>query len=288
MPELTGPSHGARFVALLLPDTDAIVRNSSYYGTMIEGLNAGLMERHVFMRPVACRHEYQREHFLRGPLQMYSGVAILGTLYSSELFIRAVVESLPGPKVMLDHHVPDLGVHSVCEDSKAGMSALAGHLLALGHRRLAYLDHSSPQANPWKREGLNAALRASGLPELGRGWTAGCRDQFGDVAVALDWFLGLDPRPTAIVCCDDTRALLLLQAAAERGLTVPRDLSIAGYGDTAVRTGRSGSLTSVWIDPTLIGRRAAELLTGSPGAKPALSLVPPQLAARGTTAKPAG
>ncbi|HOX04790.1 MAG TPA: substrate-binding domain-containing protein [Planctomycetota bacterium] len=278
--------HGARFVALLLPETGPILRQPGYYSSMIEGLNAGLMERHVFMRPVQCLHEYQKEHFLHGHMHMYSGVAILGTLFSAELFVRAVVENVPGPKVMLDHHVPDLGIHSVTEDSEAGMRLLAGHLLSLGHRRLAYLDHAVPEANPWKRAGIDAALNAAGLPGLGRGWTAGCRDQFSDAATALDWFLGLSPRPTAILCFNDSRALLLLQAAAERGLRVPQDLSIAGYGDVAVRTGRSASLTSVWVDPALIGRRAAELLTAAPAGPPALVRVPPELMARGTTAPP--
>jgi LacI family transcriptional regulator len=189
---------------------------------------------------------------------------------------------------MLDHQIPGLAIHSVCEDSVTGMRLATEHLLSLGHRHLAYLDLGNPQANPWKREGLNQALRAAGLPELARGWVAGCRDNFSDVAVALDWFLGLSPRPTAMLCCNDTRALLLLQAAAERGLRVPQDLSIAGYGDTAVRSRKSATLTSVWVDPALMGRRAAELITADPQSKPAVVLVAPELAARGTTAAPPG
>ncbi len=288
---MTDPSkapHGARFVAVLLPETKQILDGAGYYGPMIDGLNAGLMERRIFMRPVQCLHEYQKEHFLHSAVSMYSGVVILGTFFTSELFLRAVAEALPGPKVMLDHHVPDLGIHGVCEDSAAGMSALVGHLLSLGHRHVAYLDMSNPQANPWKRDGINGALTAAGLPALGRGWVAGCRDKFADVSVALDWFMGMNPRPTAIVCCNDERALLLLQAAAERGLRVPGDLSIAGYGDNAVRTGRSSSLTSVWVDPVEMGRRGAELVTADPGARPELALVAPHLEIRGTTAPPPG
>jgi DNA-binding LacI/PurR family transcriptional regulator len=288
MTEPIRTAHGARFVAVLLPETQKILEGQNYYGPMIEGLNAGLMEKHVFMRPIQCLHDYQKEHFLHSPVQIYAGVVFLGTLYKFELFIRAVVENVPGPKVLLDHQIPGLAIHSVCEDSVTGMRLVTEHLLSLGHRHLAYLDMGSPQGNPWKREGINQALSAAGLPPLARGWVAGCRDNFPDVAVALDWFLGLEPRPTAMLCCNDTRALLLFQAAAERGLRVPQDLSIAGYGDTAVRSRKSSALTSVWVDPALMGRRAAELVTGAPQAEPALVLVPPELVVRGTTAAPPG
>ena len=116
---------------------------------------------------------------------------------------------------------------------------------------------------------------------------AGCRDNFSDVAAALDWFLELKPRPTAVIAASDSRALLLLQAAAERGLRVPQDLAITGYGDTAVRTGRSAILTSVWVDPAAMGRRAAELVLGPAEAPPEYVKIPPELAVRGSTAAPA-
>jgi LacI family transcriptional regulator len=197
-----------------------------------------------------------------------------------------VVNHVAGPKVMLDHHMEGLGIHSVCEDSVTGMRLVTEHLLALGHRHLAYLDMSTPQANPWKRDGVDQALAKAGLPGLGPGWVAGCRDNFSDVSVALDWFLNLSPRPTAVIACSDSRALLLLQAAAERGLRVPQDLSITGYGDSAVRTGRSAILTSVWVDPAAMGRRAAELVLGPAEAKPEFVKIPPELTVRGSTAPP--
>jgi LacI family transcriptional regulator len=166
------------------------------------------------------------------------------------------------------------------------MRMLAGHLLGLGHRSLAYLDLEDPGANPWKRRGIDQALAAAGLAALGSGRTAGCRYNFLDVSKALEWFQTLEPRPTAVLCCDDNRALLLLQAAAERGLRVPQDLSITGFGDNAVRTGRSQILTSVNVDPVLMGRRAAELIAAGE-AEPQVVLMVPELALRGTTAPPA-
>ncbi len=277
---------GARFVALLLPETQKLLDDRAYYGPMLGGLSDALLEKNWHMRPIQCMHEYQKEHFLHTPPGFYRGVVFMGMLFKSPLFVQAVVEKLECPKVVLDHHFENIPMHSVREDAVAGMRVVTEHLLALGHKHVAYLDNDSPGANPWKREGVNLALREAGLGELARGWVAGCRCNFLDVAEALDWFMGLEPRPTAIVTCGDVRALLLLQAAAERGMQVPRDLSITGYGDLAVRSGRSKALTSVAVDPVLMGRRAAELVAGDADAAPVSVLVPPELLVRGTAAAP--
>ncbi len=285
-PETSQASAG--FVAVLVLDSRALLSDKLYYGPMLQGLSDGLMEKGLFLRPIQCLQEYQKEHFLRTPPGFYKGVVFLGPLYIYKLFIQAVVEKLSCPKVMLDHHFDDIPLHSVREDSVAGMRIMTEHLLSLGHRRLAYLDKSSPDANPWKREGVNLALREAGLAELGRGWVAGCRDNFTDVSAALDWFMGLESRPTAIICFDDTRALLLLQAAAERGMRVPHELSIGGFGDFAVQTGRSELLSSMRVDSSLMGRKAAGLIVGGADAAPVSVLVSPELVARGTTAAPPG
>ena len=258
-----------------------------WIGGLHEGIAARANRHHLPLAHFEFHEEADREKLQQESADAFSGVLFF-SIYQKRYRpdIERAVERFRCPKVILDHHFDDIPMHSVREDSEAGMRALAGHLLELGHRHIAYLDRADPAANPWKRDGLNAALHEAGLPGMGRGWVAGCRDSFTDVSAALDWFLSLDPRPTAIIAFDDLRALLLLQAAAERGLRVPQDLSVAGYGDWAVHAGRSKVLTSVAADADQLGRRAAELAGGDPRAEPVAVLVAPRLAARGTTAGP--
>ncbi|MHC4914528.1 MAG: LacI family DNA-binding transcriptional regulator [Planctomycetota bacterium] len=281
-------SKRARFVALLLPESQKLLDDKSYYGPMLQGLSDALRDAGLGLRPVECLHEYQRAHFLHSPASFYAGVVVMGQLYTARDFVEEVVRALSGPKVVLDHHFEDVPMHSVREDAVEGMRKMAGHLIEGGHRHIAYLDNDDPNANPWKREGINRALTEAGLPELARGWVAGCRCNFSDTATALDWFTGLEPRPTAVMTCGDIRALLLLQAAAELGMRVPADISITGYGELAARTGRSRVLSSVGVDPAEMGRRAAELVLGDERDAPLSVLVPPELALRGTTGPPAG
>jgi DNA-binding LacI/PurR family transcriptional regulator len=273
-----------RFVPVLLPESGDIQVKWPYYSRMLEAFSEALMRGNCFMRMVPCLHSYQREHFLNTLGEQYAGAVFLGPTYQMKNFIAAVVARLEGPSVMLDHHFDDLPLSSVREDAVAGMSEVAGHLLALGHRHIAYLDSANPDDNPWKREGINRALGAAGLPEL-TGRVAGSRYNFIDVAAALEWFTGLEPRPTAVIACSDPMALFLLRAAGEVGISVPDDLSIAGFGDFAALTGRSQALTSAGVDPADAGRKAAELILGAPQ-EPVAVLLPPRLAVRETTAPP--
>ena len=275
-----------KFVAVLMSDPKMILDDKAYYGPMLRALSGALLEKGAIMRPVQCHHQHQKQHFLLSPESTYLGIVVLGQMYKHREFVETVVRRMPGPKVMLDHHFDDIPMHSVREDALAGMRMLTEHVLSLGHRHIAYLDMDRPDANPWKREGLNLALRQAGRSELPTGWVAGCRINFRDAAAALEWFQDLRPRPTGVICCDDGRALLLLQAAAEQGMRVPDDLSIAGYGDTAVTTGRSNILTSVAFASEALGRKAAELVLRPADAKPESVLVPPRIAVRGSTAAP--
>ncbi len=275
-----------KFIAVVMTDPRQLLDNKLYYGPMLRALSESLMARGMIMRPVQCMHEHQRQHFLLGPDGVYAGVIAMGSMYIHKEFISAVVRTIDGPKVMLDHHFPDIPMHSVREDAMAGMRMLTEHMLSLGHRHIAYLDMDRPDGNPWKREGIGLALRQAARSELPPGWIAGCRRNFCDAAAALEWFMDLSPRPTGVICFDDTRALLLLQAAAELGMRVPEDLSIAGYGDTAVTSRRSNILTSVAFDGEELGRKAAQLVAGPDDAKPVSMLVAPKLAPRKSTAAP--
>ena len=68
-----------------------------------------------------------------------------------------------------------------------------------------------------------------------------------------------DP-PTAIFCANDLMAMGALEAAAERGLRVPDDVSIMGYDDQELARYTHPPLSTLVLPNYEMGRRAAELL----------------------------
>ncbi len=146
------------------------------------------------------------------------------------------------------------------EEDEAGRSRAAalvlGHLLDLGHRRIAHV--AGPQA--WdsarhRRDAWAGALAEHGVPpqpEEAGDWTARSGYEAG---------LRLDLEGvTAVFVANDRMALGLLRALAERGVRVPQDVSVVGIDDIPEAEYFQPPLTTVHIDFEGAGRAAAEAL----------------------------
>jgi LacI family transcriptional regulator len=153
-----------------------------------------------------------------------------------------------------------LGVHTVAPENRAGAAALALALADLGHERFAIL------AGP--RELLTAVDRASGFAEAlaARGLTApvvihGAFDRDGGFAAASE----VDGSAvTCVFAVNDVMAVGALAAFRDRGIVVPRDLSVAGFDDIPTLRDHVPALTTVRLPLSDLGERALELaLSGS-------------------------
>ncbi|MFC8719522.1 LacI family DNA-binding transcriptional regulator [Kitasatospora sp. NPDC057198] len=167
------------------------------------------------------------------------------------------------PFVLVDRLAPGIDACSVSVDDVKGGSLAAAHLLAGGHRRIAFAGgrHRLQQVAD-RRSGALATLEGSGA-ELVDLEVAGL-----DVAAGRDAgarLLGMLPRPTAVFCANDLLALGVLQAVFAAGLRVPEDLAIVGYDDIEFAAAAAVPLTSVRQPAEAMGRTAVELLAQETG-----------------------
>jgi LacI family transcriptional regulator len=138
-----------------------------------------------------------------------------------------------------DSHHPWVDV-----DNAAGTAAAVEHLVARGHRRIAFVGWpEGSQVGDYRASGWRTALDKHGL--LGE---AAHLDVRGDDTVAgggalASYLLDRDPAPTAIVAVSDTLAVGVAQAARARGLAIGPDLALVGFDDTP--TARVLELSSV-------------------------------------------
>ncbi|SDJ45870.1 LacI family DNA-binding transcriptional regulator [Nonomuraea jiangxiensis] len=150
------------------------------------------------------------------------------------------------PVVVIDPlNMPSEPVISVGATNFAGGMSATQHLLALGHRRIAYIGGPANAAsNQARMHGYRAAMDAAGVPvppQYVR--TPGyCYPDGLKAGAAL---LDLRPVPTAIFAASDECALGAIEAARARGLYVPDDLSVVGFDDTQIATMSSPQLTTV-------------------------------------------
>ena len=81
-----------------------------------------------------------------------------------------------------------------------------------------------------------------------------------DAATLASWLKTL-PKPVALFCCNDLRAVQVMKICSDLGLNVPKDIAILGVdNDVLLCTFTNPSLSSVMTDPFSLGRRAAEML----------------------------
>lgn len=77
---------------------------------------------------------------------------------------------------------------------------------------------------------------------------------------ALVDLLAQEPRLQAVYCSSDQLAQGVMVEAQARGLRVPQDLAVCGFGDADFAAHMQPSMTTVQVDGAAIGRRAASLI----------------------------
>jgi LacI family gluconate utilization system Gnt-I transcriptional repressor len=134
----------------------------------------------------------------------------------------------------------------------------ARRLAAAGHRRVAFIGRRGGRGE-LRRAGFRAAARDLGLDivhEIGVDEISGLAD--GRAAFAA--LLARGEPVGALFCANDLLATGALIEARSRGLAVPRDLAVIGFGDNDVADQIAPGLTTVGFDPSAIGRIAGERL----------------------------
>lgn len=176
---------------------------------------------------------------------------------------------------------------SMSTDDVQGAALAVDHLVALGHERIAYLDGGPSSVARDRRRGYRSAMRRHGLGDHVTVVKGSFTDEGGYRAAAQA--LDLSDPPTALFVVNDLAAMGAMAAVADRGLSVPDDVSVVGYDGTRLSGIRPLALTTVGQPLDELGTRAAALLCGQlDGAVAAQTHVrlPPSLVVRRTSAPP--
>jgi DNA-binding LacI/PurR family transcriptional regulator len=160
------------------------------------------------------------------------------------VLINAGIDDLPFPRV-------------VCDDASAVEQAL-DHVLSLGHERIGLvLGQRDHQPSMRKLEAARAFLAAAGTP-LDEALVA--NGQFSLQSGQASATTLIDRGATALVCASDPLALGAIRAARRRGLSVPGDVSVVGYDDSAFMSSVEPPLTTVRQPIEAMGRAAVASL----------------------------
>jgi DNA-binding LacI/PurR family transcriptional regulator len=219
--------------------------------------------------------------------QQVSGVVFAGGLYAQAdaphgHYARLTERRLP--TVMVNAGIKDLGFPRVSCDDAVAMEQAMGHLLSLGHTKIGLLlgprDHIPSQRKLASARALAAKV---GVPMRA--------DQVVHSMYSLEAAQASATRllragVSGIVCASDPMALGAIRAVRRAGLSVPGDVSVVGYDDSALMNCTDPPLTTVRQPIEPMGRLVIELLVAQIAGNEVPQdelLFEPELVVRGST-----
>lgn len=194
--------------------------------------------------------ESEREAIQRLVKGGIDGVILPAPLCDSEESLRAVEETgIPAVLVASGRPAPVFSAVSINDFEAA--RAMTRHLLALGHKRIGFINGHPNQTASGQRfrgyiEGMTEAGLSVGTDQVAQGYFT-----YRSGLEAAERLLG-SWKPTAIFASNDDMAAATMAVAHRRGLDVPGDLAIAGFDDTPLAT-------TVWPELTTIRQPIADM-----------------------------
>lgn len=165
-----------------------------------------------------------------------------------------------GYPVVLIGSVGHQGEYSVTHVNKTAQAV--GHLISLGHERIAHVTLAPPSDHATSFERLKIyreTLTKAGLPKddtLVRYGNYSAESGF----VAMQSLLARKPYPSAVFVANDTVAIGAMAAVQQRGLRIPRDVAVVGYDDIPLAAYTAPPLTTVRQSAVESGRLAGQML----------------------------
>jgi len=193
------------------------------------------------------------------------------------------------PIVQTVRRIPGIRADFIGIDDRAGAREEAQHLIDLGHRDIAVLaGPSASSASSERTAGYREALSEAGI-EVSPESMLEC-SLTGDAGTRAAQQL-LESRghaPSAVLCGNDLIALGAIDAFLAHGLSVPEDVSVAGYDDIWFASSRLVQLTTVRQPRHEMGRAAVSLALerlAEPDLPPREVIMEHELVVRRTTAR---
>lgn len=257
-------------LAMIFPPMQSSPRHIPFYMPLIEGVETETQQLGLDM--CIC---LMRSGNLPRIVEAHGVDGVITLVESAEQI--AAMHKLGIPVVTFQDHTG--ATHNIDRDDQSGIYQATRHLLALGHRNIAFLGVSKEPSTAARLQGYLDAMKEANIT---------VRDEWIDITLELPaitvgplcvgchecagcrgWQLlreknggSAERRPdiSAIVCHNDPVAMGVIYHAQRDGLKVPRDLSVTGFDNVSGQYHFQPEVTSIHIPHKEMGAGAVHLL----------------------------
>ena len=262
------PNHYARTMKKGKTNTVGIVvgNTSGPMEILIKGINSILAESRLYSILGLSQNQCQRDIFYLDNFlsRRVDGIIIVPTTTGNAMSKIESIYQLGFPIVVCERPYVTT-VDSVFSNEEWGTYETANYLISLGHKKIAFcFGH---QSNGPADHSINIRHR---------GYQKSLEDN--QIKVPQKYFLtsqgvdipngrevghaiaNLTDRPTAVVFRNDEMAIGAMQVLNEKGIKVPEDISVIGFGNKPLTEALPVPLTTLETPKYEVGKKAAELL----------------------------
>jgi LacI family transcriptional regulator, gluconate utilization system Gnt-I transcriptional repressor len=246
-------SNKSRLVAILLPT----IANSIFADTVQALMDRLTVAGYQTLLGLTGYSAEQEEKLIEALLgRRPDGIVLTGTLHTEASRQRLAHSGIP---VVESWDLSEAPLDMLVGFSHEAVGeAIARHLLAKGYQRYAVVSIGDPRGLR-RCNSLVAELAKQGHHDIPTQiLTPPATVEVG--RTGLRQLLDLGHRPQVVVCSSDTIAQGVLAEAASRGLRVPEDIAVMGFGDLSSAAHVHPPLSTVRVDGTYIGEQIANAL----------------------------
>ncbi|TFW13934.1 LacI family DNA-binding transcriptional regulator [Duganella callida] len=245
-------------IGVLLPDL-----YGEFFSEMIRGIDGAARRRGLHLM-VSSLHSDADEAalVLRAMRGRVDGLLVMSPHMDAGFLSENLPEELP--VVLMNSSAA--GHPALAVDNYSAARAMVAHLLARGHRDVAFI--AGPAGNYEAQErlrGYQAALRELAPAAVARVFSGDFSEESGQAVGAELLAMPATQRPSALFAANDMMAIGALLALAQGGLQIPRDMALAGFDDIPIARYVSPALTTVRVPIAELGVQALERLHAAIG-----------------------
>lgn len=246
-------------IGIVMEPTHAVFTRNEYATAVLDGVVDRFTPEGYHIKIITLRDLNPRMLWAQIDDGTIDGAILIAPLIGSPLLEWHEHTQLPC--VVVGSALPEsLGFYCVDSDSEGMITEVVRWLIALGHRRIGFVQGPAEQWSARQRErAYRRAMAAYGIDVRPEWLARGFYTQEGG-RLAAEQLLQVRPSLTAIVASNDPMALGVLEACRQQGVCVPNDLSVVGFDDMPLASLANPPLTTVRNPIHEIGYHAAQAL----------------------------
>ncbi len=232
----------------------------NYIAQILSGVTDVALENNyrITLCPIDPRRGMNTEYLNIARSSLFDGIILLKAK-ADDPNIPVLADS-GFPFVLVNFKRYSKKINFVDSENVKGARLAVQHLVAKGHRHIAFVAGSMAETNGKDRiKGFKDAMQEAGFPVRDAWIIYGDFDKDVAYRESAKLFIGKD-RPTAIVCSDDYMAIGIMKRVHEKGLDIPGDIAVIGFDDIELASYVKPSLTTIRQPIYELGKTGAQIL----------------------------